>query len=221
MTDLEKTCEFLAVLAVRYPIIQAPMALGADTPALAAAVSNSGGLGPLGAGYLKPDQISGAIRQIHKLTIEPFNMNLFAGGYDLSSPADPNGMLSVLDPIHRVLGLSPPSLPSPPTDSFDEQLEVILAERPAVFSFTFGIPSRDAMRRLRERSVVILGTATTPDEAVLLEQSGVTAIVAQGAEAGAHRGTFAASFEGSMVPTLELVASICQRTSLPVIASGG
>jgi nitronate monooxygenase len=97
----------------------------------------------------------------------------------------------------------------------------VLDARAPIFSFTFGIPDRDAMSRLKARGIAILGTATTVEEAQKLEQAGVDAIVAQGSEAGAHRGTFLESFESSMVPTLDLVRATASAVSLPVIATGG
>ncbi|HEX4642166.1 MAG TPA: nitronate monooxygenase [Candidatus Acidoferrales bacterium] len=112
-------------------------------------------------------------------------------------------------------------MPSIPPDPFPAQLEAVLEARPAFFSFTFGIPSADSLKRLRQQGIVTIGTATTVAEAQLLEKAGVAAIVAQGAEAGAHRGTFLGSFESSMVPTLDLVRTIRRAVSVPVIASGG
>ncbi len=221
------TTDFLRVLGVPFPIIQAPMG-GADTPELTAAVCNSGGLGSLAAAYLTPDQISEAIARVRELTDKPFNVNLFAGGYGASAPADSGStladgapMLALLAEIHQALELPAPALRTPPADPFNDQLEAILDARPAIFSFTFGIPSRDALARIKSRGIATFGTATTADEAALLEQAGVTAVVAQGAEAGAHHGTFAGSFEAAMIPTLQLVAAIHDRVATPVIASGG
>jgi nitronate monooxygenase len=208
-------------LNLEHPIIQAPMGGGPSTPELVAAVSNAGGLGSLGAPYLTPDQISQAIRQIRALTDRPFNVNLFAGGYEAQAPVDPEPMLALLAEVHEAYGLPPPSPPKLPPDPFAEQLEAVLDARPAVFSFTFGIPNQDAMARIRARGIMTFGTATTVEEARLLERAGVDAIVAQGAEAGAQRGTFAAPFEAAMVPTLELTAGILNQVSVPVIASGG
>jgi nitronate monooxygenase len=140
---------FLLDLGIKHPIIQAPMSGGATTPELVAAVSNAGGLGSLGAAYLAPDQIASDIRAIRALTGKPFNVNLFAGGYTPEVHVDSGPMLDVLAEIHQFLGLPAPALPAWPPNLFDEQLEVILQARPAVFSFTFGIPDADAMARLR------------------------------------------------------------------------
>lgn len=212
---------FLQSLGVKFPIIQAPMGGGLETPELTAAVANAGGLGSLAAAYLKPEEILDQARRIRALTDKPLNINLFAGGYDAGPVPDAQPMLSLLAEIHEALGLPAPVMPSLPPDPFPSQFEAVLEVSPTIFSFTFGIPSSDAMKRLKARGIHAVGTATTVEEARLLEQSGVTAIVAQGAEAGAHRGTFLGAFESSMVPTLDLVRAIRSAVSVPVIASGG
>ena len=194
---------------------------GPSTPELVAAVSNAGGLGSLGAAYLKPDQITEAIGKIRGLTGRPFLVNLFAGGWSMQRPADDSPMLELLAEIHNKLGLAPPAIPAVSPDPFGWQIEAVLDARPPVFSFTFGIPDREVMTRLKSRSIVVAGTATTVEEGRMLAAAGVDAIVAQGAEAGAHRGTFAGPFGSSMIPTIELVRGIAAATPLPVIASGG
>jgi nitronate monooxygenase len=208
-------------LGIEIPIIQAPMAGGSDTPELAAAVSNAGGLGSLGVSYLVPDQIAESIRQVRTRTDRPFNVNLFARAPEPDPKIDPAPMLAVLAEIHEAFGLPAPVPPVLPADPFPEQFEAVLEARPPVFSFTFGIPGREAMARLSAAGIVILGTATTVAEARLLVDAGVDAIVAQGAEAGAHRGTFAGPFEEAMIPTLDLVQGIRRVVEAPVIASGG
>ena len=213
--------EPLKRFGIEYPIIQAPMAGGPSTPELVAAVSNAGGLGSLGAAYLDPDQITNAVGRIRALTDKPFNVNLFAGGYETERHVDPGPMLALLGEIHEAYGLPAPALPAPPPDPFAEQFEAVLEARPAVLSFTFGFPNGDAMARLSARGIASLGTATTIHEGRMLAATGVDAIVAQGAEAGAHRGTFAGPFEAAMVPTLELVRGILGAVSVPVIVSGG
>jgi nitronate monooxygenase len=213
--------DFLKVLNIQHPIIQGPMGGGPSTPELVAAVSNAGGLGSLGAAYLTPDQITAAIQRIKSLTDKPFQVNLFAGGWNAHAHADPRPMLELLTEIHHTLGLPPPAPPLPKPDPFPEQFEAVLDAQPPIFSFTFGIPNPDAMARLKQRHIVIFGTATTVVEARLLADARVDVIIAQGAESGAHRGTFAGSFESSMVPTLDLVRSITAVVDLPVIASGG
>jgi len=211
----------LKTIGIKIPIIQAPMGGGLTTPELVAAVGNAGALGSLAAAYLTPQQILEEVRGIRALTDKPLNINLFAGGYELKAGPDPGPMLSLLGEVHELLGLPAPALPSLPPDPFPSQFEAVLEARPAIFSFTFGIPSSDAFTRLKQRGILAIGTATTVEEARRLETAGVAAVVAQGAEAGAHRGTFLASFESSMIPTLDLVGAIAGAVSVPVVASGG
>jgi nitronate monooxygenase len=213
--------DFLKRLDIQHPVIQGPLGGGPSTPELVAAVSNAGGLGSLGAAYMTPDQITAAVQRIKSLTKKSFQVNLFAGGWDAGDHVDPQPMLELLAEIHQTLGLSAPAPPLPKPDPFPEQFEAVLDVRPSIFSFTFGIPNRDAMARLKQRRILILGTATTIAEARLLAEAGADAIVAQGAESGAHRGTFAGPFETCMVPTLQLVREITAAVDLPVIASGG
>jgi nitronate monooxygenase len=210
---------FLAKLGIDNPIICAPMGGGPSTPELVAAVSNAGGLGCLAAAYLSPEQITAEIAKVRGLTARPFCVNLFAGGYRRENPGATEPMLEIMRPVHQALGLPPPELPTLPEDPFPAQFEAVIAARPPVFSFTFGIPGAGAMDRLRSNGIITLGTATTFVEAMFLKEAGVDAIVAQGEEAGAHRGTFAGSFEESMVHTVDLVDELAGMA--PVIASGG
>lgn len=209
-----------ALLGIRYPILQAPMA-GATTPELVAAVSNAGGLGMYGAAYLTPDQITEVVTAIRTLTDRPFGINLFAGGQDTEQGGDPGRLLAILGRYHRALGLAPPSLPEPTADPFPAQLAAVLDAAVPIFSFTFGIPGPRALTDLKRRGVVVIGTATTVGEAHQLEAAGVDAVVAQGSEAGAHRGTFAAPFDAAMVGTMALVPQVVDAVRVPVIASGG
>jgi nitronate monooxygenase len=213
--------ELLKLLGIEHPIIQGPMGGGPSTPELVAAVSNAGGLGSLGAAYLTPDQITETIQRIRALTSRPFNVNLFTGGWNSNQDFASGPMLGLLTEVHEKLGLPAPAAPTPEPDPFPAQLEAVLRANTPIFSFTFGIPDPGVMLRLKSRGIIILGTATTVEEARQIEQAGVDAVVAQGAEAGAHRGTFLDSFESSMVPTLDLVRATVAAVSVPVIATGG
>jgi nitronate monooxygenase len=215
-----KLPDFCARVAIAHPIIQAPLA-GADTPELVAAVSNAGGLGMLGAAYLTPDGIASAVAAIRRLTDQPFGVNLFAGGRQSRAAADPARALAILQPFYDELGLAAPAIPEPVADPFGAQVEAVLALNMPVFSFTFGIPEPAILVELRHQGVAVLGTATTVTEATLLAEAGVDAIVAQGSEAGAHRGTFAAPFEAAMIGTMALVPQVVDAVRVPVIASGG
>ena len=190
---------------------------GPGTPELAAAVSRAGGLGALGAAYMTPDQIRTAAASAGS----PLHINLFAGAWDPEATGDPSRMLAILSRVHERLGIDPPLLPKVGPDPFPEQLRVVLEVRPEMFSFTFGIPSAEQLRALREAKIVVAGTATTAREARLLADAGVDAIVLQGGEAGAHRGTFAERFEDAMVPLFQLIDAARRETSLPLIAAGG
>ena len=208
------------LLGTRYPLIQAPMA-GIGTQALAAAVSAAGGLGSLGGGMLNPDGLRAAIAETRGLGDGPVNVNLFAP----QEPADPGDtverMQEALAPWRERLGLGEPQPLRRPGFGFDDQLAVVLEERPEVFSFTFGIPPAEAMGALREADITVLGTATTAREAEELVEAGCDAVVAQGSEAGGHRGTFAGPFEEGLIPTDQLVAQLVERVSVPVVAAGG
>jgi nitronate monooxygenase len=213
--------DLLARLGIDHPIILAPMGGGPCTPELIAAVSNAGGLGSLAAAYLPPAQIARDIERVRQLTDKPFNVNLFAGGYDAGDDVDPAPMLSLLKGIHDEWQLPPPVLPAPSPNPFPDQVAAVLESRPAVFSFTFGIPDQDTLTRFRKLGIPVLGTATSLEEARLLEEAGVDGVVAQGAEAGAHRGSFATPFDEAMIPTLDLVCQTASALKVPVIASGG
>jgi len=212
---------FLEFLGIEHPILLAPLAGGPGTPELAAAVSEAGCLGSLGAAYLAPAEIREAIRKVRSLTRKPFLVNLFCGLREIQTPIDAGPMLAVLREAHLKLGLPAPVLPAVPPNPFPAQLEVVLEERPPVFSLTEGFPDAEALRRAKAGGMLLLGTATTVHEARMLEEAGVDAVIVQGAEAAAHRATFTGSFESSMVPLAELVPATVKACSRPVIATGG
>ena len=216
------TNKFLKGLRLTHPIMQAPMGGGPSTPELIAAVCETGGMGWLAGAYLTPEQIRDQVRAIRALTDRPFGINLFVGGWARSANrAQVASMMKLLKDMHAELGLEPPAVPGVPNDPFPGQLEAVLDAKPAAFSFTFGLPRAEDVVRLKDEGIAVFGTATTLREAHILATSGVDAIIAQGEEAGAHRGTFAGTFEQSMTPTLELVRAIHAEIDLPVLAAGG
>jgi nitronate monooxygenase len=216
-----KTNSFLGHFEMRHPIIQAPLAGGGDTPELVAAVCNAGGLGFVGAAYLTAQQVAETCRVVRNMTARPFGINLFALQTPLGEAIEPEGALSRVAMYFTELGLSAPLLPTKAAFTFEEQLGAALESGASAFSFTFGILSEDAIRSLKDRGMYLLGTATTVDEAVQLEKAGVDAVVAQGSEAGGHRGTFSGDFSGCMIGTISLVPQIVDAVRVPVIASGG
>ncbi|MFL6846580.1 MAG: NAD(P)H-dependent flavin oxidoreductase [Allosphingosinicella sp.] len=214
--------DFLASLGIELPIIKAPLAGAGDTPELVAAVSEAGGLGIFGAAYLQPDAIRDTARRIRELTSRPFGLNLFAPLPPAPLPADADPALSRLEPWFEALSLPAPSaLPAEPHPDFDAQLKAVLDCAPAMFSFAFGEIPADAVAALKSRGIGLIGTATNVAEAVGLGRSGVDAVVAQGSEAGGHRGSYVASFEAGMVGTMALVPQMVDAIDVPVIASGG
>jgi nitronate monooxygenase len=211
----------LPKLQMQYPIIQAPLAGGGDTPELVAAVCNAGGLGFIGAAYLDPTQIRQAAGAVRAKTSRPFGINLFAPHAAPELPASHAVALERLAPYFAELGLPPPTIPSKPHNNFQEQLNAALESGAAIFSFTFGLITPEALTALHERGLLVAGTATTVEEAITLEHAGVDAIVTQSSEAGGHRGTFGVEFEKGMVGTLALVPQVVDAVRVPVIASGG
>jgi nitronate monooxygenase len=198
-------------LGVRLPIVQAPMAGGWTPPRLVAQVSEAGGLGSLAAAMLTPDQLRDQLRAIRELTGKPFAVNLFA---PLPAPSE-----SGLTRWAMLNGTSVPDLGRSPV-TFADQLSVVIDSGVRVLSFTFGIPQLDGFDGFT------IGTATTVAEAVALADAGVSAVVAQGFEAGGHRGTFLAPMTGggiaqSLIGTMALVPQVVDAVRVPVIASGG
>ncbi|HEX9107661.1 MAG TPA: nitronate monooxygenase, partial [Longimicrobiales bacterium] len=207
-----------------------PMAGGFTPPRLVAAACEGGALGSIAGAYLTPEGIGQAVAEVRALTGRPFAVNLFSSGAfsdrggagGAGAEVDLAPMLELLGRWHARLGLAPPApIPTPP-DAFEAQLEAVLAARPAVFSFTMGTPRSQAMAALRQRGIYLVGTATTVEEALALEAAGVDAIVAQGSEAGGHRGSFLSPPQAPpLVGTMALVPQVVDAVALPVIASGG
>ncbi len=206
------------------PVILAPMGGGPSTPELAAAVSNAGGLGSLAAAYSTPEQIEQNIAKVRLLTRRPFAVNLFSPQAQLPMNDGTDGLKAVtefLRPYHERLGVKPPELPQKPIQDFNEQLAAVSRAAPPVVSFTFGHLPPDATARLKSQGIYLIGTATTVEEALQLEQAGVDAVITQGSEAGAHRGTFAVPAEEALIGTIALVPQVVDAVRIPVIASGG
>jgi nitronate monooxygenase len=215
--------ELLERLAMEHPVVQAPMAGGGDTPQLVAAVSNDGGLGCFGAAYSSPQQIAEYAAKVKALTSMPFGVNLFAppATAPKASEADVARAARRLARFYAELGLEPPKSVPLPAYTFDDQLDACLQTGAVLLSFTFGALTEEQVARAKTKGMLVAGTATTVEEARVLEQRGVDAVVAQGGEAGGHRGTFAGPVESSLIGTIALVPQVCDAVSVPVIASGG
>ena len=213
-----------SVLGIRYPIIQGPLG-GLSTQRLAATVSNFGGLGSFGAHGLSPSSISEVIGQIRSLTAKPFAINLWVsmedqGARTSNSAAFSRSLAPLAGHIQRLGGALPEHKAYTPT-SFEDQVRVLLDEEVPVFSFIFGIPPKDILEDCHTKGIITIGTATTPEEAISLEQAGVDLIVASGFEAGGHRGSFLLSGEDSLMGTFSLLPQAADSVSIPVIGAGG
>jgi nitronate monooxygenase len=195
------------------PIIQAPMA-GVATPALAAAVSNAGGLGSLGLGMSTVAQARQLITETRALTERPFNVNLFCHQPAERDAEREAAWLRNLAPLFAQVGAEPPA-------ALAALQSLILELRPSIVSFHFGLPPESYLTALREAGIRTLATATNQREAAIVEAAGIDAIVAQGIEAGGHRGMFDLGAEDERLSTAVLVRLLARQTRLPIIAAGG
>ncbi len=212
-----------ALLGIQHPIIQAPM-VGVSTPALAVAVSEAGALGSIGLGASTPDQALELIAQVRAGTARAVNYNLFCHRPGQADAPREAAWLAQLRPLFAEFGGEPPSQLREIYQSFVSQpamLDVLLEERPAVVSFHFGLPPAEWIVRLKDAGIVLLACVTTPGEARLAEAAGVDALVAQGVEAGGHRGVFEPAAGDAAIGTLALVRLLARQSRLPVIAAGG
>jgi nitronate monooxygenase len=212
-------------LGIRYPIVQGPFGGGLSSVALAAAVSNAGGLGSFGVHHLEPDAIQAVAAELRAATRAPFALNLWVSDHDLApeemTPGRFGAAVDRLRPLYEAVGVAAPPYPDRFFPGFAAQAEAVLAAAPAVFSFVFGIPDRGLLDAFGERGTVTIGTAITVAEAVALDEAGVDLIVASGMEAGGHRGAFLAEAEQSLVATVDLVREAVENVRAPVIAAGG
>ncbi|WP_143310948.1 NAD(P)H-dependent flavin oxidoreductase [Chitinophaga vietnamensis] len=210
------------LLGITYPVIQAPM-LGITTPAMVAAISNSGGLGSLPVGNIAPATVRELIRDVRQRTQQPFAVNVFT--YELPPAPDAgiyNNMQAFLRALYSSVDLpaQESSLSGLPLYSYHDIIPILIAEEIKIVSFTFGLPDAATITLMKQAGMILIGTATSLEEALVLQDAGVDALVAQGIEAGGHRG----SFLGTALPqvsTMTLISEMKGRISLPVIAAGG
>ena len=210
------------LLGIELPIIQAPMA-GVQDSRLTVAVSNAGGLGSLPCAMLSPDAMRKELAHIAAHTTRPYNVNFFC-----HTPPTPNAdreteWRAMLAPYYRELGLDLAAVPKGVlrTAFSTDDADVLDDFKPAVVSFHFGVPSAELLARVRAGGSKIFSSATTVDEARWLEAHGVDAIIAQGLEAGGHRGMFLSDDLSTQIGTFALLPQIVQAVALPVVAAGG
>jgi nitronate monooxygenase len=212
----------LRVLGTELPLIQAPMA-GVQSSALAVAVSSSGGLGSLPCAMLTVDGMRQELAAIRAATEKPYNVNFFCHTPPTPSVESEAAWRTALAPYFEEYGIDPSSIPSGPgrTPFTAESADTLEDFAPRVVSFHFGLPSPELVARVKRWGSKILASATTVEEARWLEARGVDAIIAQGLEAGGHRGTFLTADVGAQLGTFALVPQIAKAVNVPVIAAGG
>jgi nitronate monooxygenase len=215
--------DLIARLGLSVPLIQAPMA-GTSTPALAAAVCNAGALGSIAVGTLSPEEASRDIAQLRTLTDRAFNVNLFVHAPCLPDPPREAAWLSALRPLFAEYGAEPPAELETiyPTFSGNRpMLAALAAQPPPVVSFHFGLPDAEAIAALKSAGCLLLATATSLAEARAAKEAGIDAVVAQGWEAGGHRGMFDPDAPDDRLGTMALTRLLAAHAGLPVIAAGG
>jgi nitronate monooxygenase len=212
----------LQQIGLTHPIIQAPMA-GTSTPAMAAAVTNAGALGSIGVAAVDAAKAGEMIQALRAATDGPFNVNVFCHRPATADAAREQGWIDALRPVFARFGAAPPATLREIYKSFladPDMLDLLVETRPAVVSFHFGLPSAAAIARLKAAGVILLSTATNLDEAEQAAAAGVDAIVAQGYEAGGHRGMFDPAAPDARMGVAALTRLLVEKQALPVIAAG-
>ncbi|HKU30451.1 MAG TPA: nitronate monooxygenase [Arthrobacter sp.] len=209
---------------VDLPIVLGPFG-GLSSIELTATVSNAGGLGSYGLYGYEPARISETARELREATGKPFGLNVWLPIEGEEPPAVDAAAFAayvdVLRPYFELVGVEPPTQPATYLPDPAEQIQAAIDAEPAVLSFVFGVPTSSVIEEARRNGIVVVGTATTVEEAVALDAGGVDAIVATGLEAGGHRVSFLRAPEDSLVGTMALVPQVVDAVSVPVIAAGG
>jgi nitronate monooxygenase len=209
-----------AVRSLKLPIVQAPMAGGPSTPALAAAVGQAGGLGFLAAGYKSVDAVTEDIAALREASSAPFGINLFSPPADEAPAAAVSAYAGTLaaDAQRQGVALGKPRFDD---DAYGAKLELVMRERAPVVSFTFGCPAKDTVAELHSHDIAVWVTVTDPAEALQATEAGADALVAQGTEAGGHRAYFHDDGEHEEYGVLALLRLLRAQTEVPIIATGG
>lgn len=220
---ISSSSRLLDVLGIQTPVVQAPMA-GVSSPAMAAAVANNGGLGSMGVGAMRAAKARESIQQFSRLSQGSLNVNVFVHRPARSDPPKEAAWLARMDPLFKRFNATSPAALEEIYTSFlddDDMLAMLVEEKPKVVSFHFGLPRAEQIKALHEAGIVLLAAATNLTEAKAIQAAGLDAIVAQGYEAGGHRGVFDPDLEDSQLGTMALTRVLVHAVDLPIIAAGG
>lgn len=213
------------ILRIQQPVLQGPFGGGLSSANLVSKVSNWGGLGGYGAYHLQPEEIEHVITEIRQLTSKPFNINLWVNDVDEEgkhySKEEFDKVAALFKPFFDELTIPLPQLPQNARSKFEKQAEVLLRLKVPVFSFVFGIPDSSILKECKRLDIKTIGTATTVDEAIALEEADVDMVVASGFEAGGHRPSFLRPAEDSLHGTFSLLQQLTVKVKKPIIAAGG
>lgn len=217
--------KFTELLGIDYPIVQGPFGGGLSSVSLTSTVSQMGGLGSFGGQPFSAAEIVATCREIRKHTNKPFNINLWVSDRDERlknyGQTEYQQLTTLFEPYFQEMGIPLPERPTDLGPKFEDQIEAIFDVRPSVFSFVYGIPSPEILEKCRRLNIKTVGAATTLDEALVLEQAGVDAIVITGLEAGGHRVSFLRSPEESLTGLMSLIPVVADRVKIPIVAAGG
>ncbi|MEN7548716.1 nitronate monooxygenase [Rapidithrix thailandica] len=213
-------------LGIKYPIIQGPFGGKFSSPRLLAAVSNAGGMGSFGLNAYTPEEILEIDREIKTLTRNPYALNLWVPW--VKDPVENfrqeeyENLKKLFQPYFDKLQVPLPEMPEMTKNpDFERQMEAVFNARPPVMSFIFGIPPKEVILELKKAGIPSIATATTLEEAQLIEEAGMDLVIASGAEAGGHRASFLKPAEDSLHPTFSLLTQVAEKVKIPVIAAGG
>lgn len=222
-SQYDGTMSTFSLRSLPVPLVQAPMAGGPSTPALAAAVSDAGGLGSLAAGYLSAEALADGLSEFRSLSSGPVSVNIFVPESHRPAAGDLESYRKALQTWadEGSIDGAIPSIPDENDDMYEEKLAVVLDHRPEVVTFTFGLPDVVTIERFHEVGIIVGVTVTTAAEGTAAHANGADLLIAQGIEAGGHRAQFDQSAQPELISTEDLVAGLSSATPLPLIAAGG